>query len=131
MFHAYLSSCRCYHTGTTFQFNVAPVNPYGRYNVHTGIYTVPYTGYYVFTWTVAANYKSWFSAELRANGVLKGTAMADSDVSGPSGIHPATGFVIAKVNANDHVYIRYVSGHGCGVKSDSRTRTTFTGWRIY
>jgi hypothetical protein len=131
-FHAYLSSSRCYHTGANIQFNQVLVNTYNRYNVHTGIFTVLYTGYYVFTWTVAAEHKSWFSAELRVNGALRGTVMADSDVGGrASGIHPATGFVITRVTCNQHVYIRFVSGSGCTLKSDSRTRATFSGWRMY
>lgn len=131
-FHVYLSSSRCYHTGANIQFNQVLVNTYNRYNVHTGIFTVLYTGYYVFTWTVAAEHKSWFSAELRVNGALRGTVMADSDVGGrASGIHPATGFVITRVTSNQHVYIRFVSGSGCTLKSDSRTRATFSGWRMY
>ncbi|XP_060599385.1 uncharacterized protein LOC132752988 [Ruditapes philippinarum] len=130
-FYAYLSVTRCYHTGNTIIFDRAPVNFGNRYSVHTGVYIVPKSGLYAFTWTVAAEKKTWFVSELRVNGVVKGNIMTDSDVTGhASGIHPSTGFALVNVKHGDHVYIRYVSGYGCKVKSDRMTRSTFSGWRL-
>ncbi|XP_045181103.2 uncharacterized protein LOC123540280 [Mercenaria mercenaria] len=132
-FHAYLSSSKCYKNHETFVFNRAEVNMNGGnrggYNADTGIFVVPETGLYAMTWTVAAYHGTWFSAQLMVNGVVKGVVMTDADVSGSGyGVHPATGFVLTMLSRDSHVYIRFVSGHGCRVKSDSRIRSTFSGW---
>ena len=130
-FHAYLGGPRCYYTGATIKFDIAPINTGTRYNVHTGVFVVAVPGLYAFTWTVAAEERNRFVAQLRVNGVIKGNIVADSYANGKgNGIHPSTGFVIANVKHGDHVYIRYVHVYGCIVKSDSMTRSTFSGWLL-
>ncbi|XP_045183038.2 uncharacterized protein LOC123541552 [Mercenaria mercenaria] len=132
-FHAYLSSTKCYRNHKTFIFDRVQVNRNGGnggwYNENTGIFVVPKTGLYAMTWTVAADHGTWFSAQLMVNGEVKGVVMTDADVSGSGiGVHPATGFVLTRLSHDSHVNIRFVSGHGCEVKSDGLIRNTFSGW---
>jgi hypothetical protein len=126
-----LSGNRCYSHHERFKFDRAPVNLGNGFNVNDGIFDAPATGIYVLSWTVAAPHGSWSSAELIINGAVQGVIESDSDLNGSgSGVHPATGLVLANVNAGNHIYIRYIKGAGCTVRSNSYTRTSFTGWLL-
>ncbi|XP_053381716.1 uncharacterized protein LOC128549225 [Mercenaria mercenaria] len=131
-FYVYLSSTRCYGNHEIFKFDVETVDVGGGFNTADGIFDAPATGLYVFSWTAVALQKSYFSAELIVNGVVKGVVEADPDVGGPAdGVHPATGVVLANVNAGNHVFVRFKQGGSCYVKSDSSARTSFSGWLLF
>ena len=130
-FHAYLSGNRCYSNHEIFKFDRLSVNVGGGFNVNDGIFDAPATGIYVFSWTVAAQQGTAFSAEVIINGAVQGDIRSDSDLNGSGdGVHPATGLVLANVNAGNHVFIRYVSAGLCNVLSNSQTRSSFTGWLL-
>lgn len=130
-FHVYLSGSRCYSNHEIFKFDREAVDVGSGYNINDGIFDAPATGLYVFTWTVAATQGSWYTAELVIDGAVKGWIITDSDTAGTgNGVHPATGIVLANVNAGDHVFIRYLTGSNCHVESDFKTRTTFSGWLL-
>ncbi|XP_045183085.2 uncharacterized protein LOC123541582 [Mercenaria mercenaria] len=135
-FHVYMSRSRCYNNREILKFDrkVVDIGSKGGsgFNMYSGIYVAPTTGLYVFTWTVAAEHRTWFVSELEVNGAVKGITKADSDVKGNGvGTHPVTGFVLAQVISGDHVYIRFIRHTGCTVKSDSSNRSTFTGWQMF
>jgi hypothetical protein len=130
-FHAYLSSSQNYTASTIIKFDMAPVNVLNRYNPSTGKYIVGLLGVYAFTWTVAADRKTYFTTELMVNDAVKGNIKSDADFVGQSdGIHPSTGFVLAIVEPRDEVWIRYHKYEGNTILSDNTTRSTFSGWRI-
>ena len=130
-FHVYLSGNRCYSSSDIFKFDRASVNIGSGFNVNDGIFDAPTTGIYVFSWTVVAQLGTYFSAELIINGAVQGVIESDSDVAGSgNGFHPATGLVLAQVNAGNHVFIRYAYENGCNVVSDLKRRSSFTGWLL-
>ncbi|XP_045183056.2 uncharacterized protein LOC123541560 [Mercenaria mercenaria] len=130
-FHVYLSGNRVYSSHEIFKFDVETVDVGGGFNTADGIFDAPATGLYVFSWTVAAPQGSFFSAELIVNGAVQGVVESDSDLGGPgNGVHPATGVVLANVNAGNHVFVRFHQGTSGHVKSDSYMRTSFSGWLL-
>ncbi|XP_053402944.1 uncharacterized protein LOC128558119 isoform X2 [Mercenaria mercenaria] len=123
-FHAYMTGQKCFHEQQLMVFNREVVDEGDGYSETDGIYVVPVTGTYVFTWTVFSQKYVWFRADIIIDGVSKGWILADSDND------QATGIVIARVNAGNHVFIRRDKGDGCNLHDDF-ARSTFSGWKLF
>ncbi|XP_053402945.1 uncharacterized protein LOC128558120 [Mercenaria mercenaria] len=123
-FHTYVTGKRCFMEQQLIVFDTEVVDEGDGYSKTDGIYVVPVTGTYVFTWTVFSQNHQWFRADIIIDGVSKGWILADSDND------QATGIVIARVNAGNHVFIRRDKGDGCNLHDDL-TRSTFSGWKLF
>ncbi|XP_052762589.1 multimerin-2-like [Mya arenaria] len=123
-FHAYQSSATCTRDQQVVIYNTAPVNIGKGFTVSDGIFDAPVTGLYMFSWTVFAEDGYWLESELVVNGHRQGYIAADSS---NTDIVPATGVVIAHVNAGEHVFVRRTAGGGCYIPRDV-VRNSFTGF---
>lgn len=92
-----------------------------------GMYVVPTSGVYVFTWSTTGNtLSSNDQTTLVINGSYKDGSIADGT---PSGFQTATGLIVTSVNAGDHVYIR--ANNAAYIRSGVSDKSTFSGWRLF
>lgn len=110
------------------QFDVVPLNKGNHYSAFDGIFIVPTSGTYVFTWSIMSDVHGSVHTELMRNAEINGTRYADSATSTVWDF--ATGIVVVDVGHGDHVYVRLgVNSKGL-VRSISASRTTFSGWLL-
>ncbi|VDI52611.1 Hypothetical predicted protein [Mytilus galloprovincialis] len=88
--------------GRRLVFDVTKKNQGNGYNCHTGVFTCPKTGIYVFVWVIRMHL-SKHSTELMINGsVYESTFLfAKNGVDGS-----VSGTVVAHVSKSDQVYVR-------------------------
>nr|XP_011453844.2 complement C1q-like protein 2 [Crassostrea gigas] len=129
-FHAYLSKDSSGPLGAhhILQFDVVPLNRGNGYNVFDGIFIVPATGTYVFTWSFMSEGHGRVDTQLMKNADIIGTRYADSLFSTVWDF--ATGTVVTEVNQGDHVYVRLGLASTRRVRSIPESRTTFSGWLL-
>ncbi|XP_076106875.1 complement C1q tumor necrosis factor-related protein 3-like [Mytilus galloprovincialis] len=97
------------------------------YNVGDGVFTVPMTGIYVFTWTASVGNGNWETTELIVNGTPYAYTLVDAGASGDYGSGTQT--VVLKVNQSDHVLVR--TGNTGDGKLDGNKYDTFSGWILF
>lgn len=102
------------------------------YNPTSGVYTIPETGTYVFTWTTIADVEQWFQTVLTANG----SHMAYSWLE-PEDVHDRhqiTSVAIIHLIQGDYVDIRIGNTRGnqmVRILSDANyAYSTFSGWKL-
>lgn len=103
----------------------------GGYNNNDGIFDVPVTGIYVFTYTIYSNLHQFIKAELVINGQVKTSLYADAD--NVEAYHTGTATIVIHANAGDHVFVRLSNNWTeCGVLSSfQQALSTFSGWLLY
>lgn len=94
---------RCYNNLETIIFGTRKLDVKDAYDIDSGIFVVPVTGIYVFSWTVAARVDNWFIAELVVDNNVAGAVGVGGRAQG---IHPATGVAVLMVDAMSHVFVR-------------------------
>ena len=129
-FYSYIASDTTHklQTHQTLIYDTVKLNKGNGYHSDDGIFIVPHTGIYAFAWTQGVSNIGWATTEIAINGQKYGRAFADGDL-GREDVGFGTGFVIAEVNAGDHVYIRM---HDIGdpvLFGDGVT--SFSGWKLY
>ncbi|XP_052074075.1 collagen alpha-1(X) chain-like [Mytilus californianus] len=97
------------------------------YNTGDGVFTVPMTGIYVFTWTASVGNGNWETTELVVNGTPYAYTLVDAGTGGDYGSGTQT--VVLKVNQSDHVLIR-TGNTGDGIV-DGNKYDTFSGWILF
>ncbi|XP_069136666.1 uncharacterized protein [Argopecten irradians] len=107
------------------------VNEGSGYNRGDGIFTVPQSGVYVFTWSITAGthsetIKTDIYTNLMQNGFPVGNIDSDSD---EHNFGSATGVVVLRCSYGDHVYVRTDSPGK--VNSDYQAKSTFSGWLLF
>lgn len=131
-FFAYLSKSE-HNAGAhqTFVFDVEHTNIGGHYSHHTGVFTCPSHGVYIFSWSIYCYSGGYVYSELVVN---------SSPVSGKfagagsvTNILSSTNLAIVELNAGDEVYIRTPPNHAASgqVVSDLPYRSTFSGWKLF
>ncbi|XP_062601236.1 complement C1q-like protein 3 [Saccostrea cucullata] len=98
------------------------------YSKHSGTFTAPVGGVYVFTWNTftVANSGQYMSIEITQNSQPVGATF----VQGGGDYAGVTGTVVLSVQKNDVIYTRTHSTyapHG-SIRSDNLMRSTFSGW---
>lgn len=111
-------------------FDIVKTNIWLSYNQHTGTFTAPHNGVFVFIWTVASCSHSFVYTQLLVNSYPFGAIFTDSDEIGD--YHTSTGSVVAELNQGDAVYIRI---HPTDlikicIWSHDNFRTYFNGWKL-
>ncbi|XP_062571701.1 caprin-2-like [Saccostrea cucullata] len=129
-FYAYMSK----HTPTiTIQypltFDVVKTNFGNGYHSTTGVFMVPESGVYVFTWTIRIGSNNYHATQLMVNtdelGIIYSYVGSGPDLGG-------TGIVVAHVDKGDDVYVRTHALWNSGViYSDASGRSSFAGWRLF
>lgn len=131
-FHSYLSSTVTIGTQATVVFNHESLDLGNGYNPSDGIYTVPESGVYVFSWTILCDLHKAFQTQLVVNGVVMGTSYTDSDEI--NDYHQTSQSVVLVLSQGDHVFVRVGDVFRDGkavVKSDSTlARPTFSCWKL-
>lgn len=131
-FYAYLSKSE-YNVGhhQTFVFDQVVTNFGGNYNRHTGAFTSPSHGIYVFSWTLFCQLGGHFVSEIVSNSNAVGALFCSAE--GVPNIRHITGVVVLEVNQGDVVFIRThpTEALSQGVYSSSRFRSSFTGWKLF
>ncbi|XP_060562505.1 uncharacterized protein LOC132722094 [Ruditapes philippinarum] len=128
-FHVYLSSNKCFNDHQIIEYDTEVLDTGNGYNEHDGIYIVPESGIYVFTWTFIADLAEYAVTEIVVNGATQGWTISDGSIQRLL-YNPSSGLVLARVNAGDHVFIRRVQGLGCTAYSDQYVQPTFSGWQL-
>ncbi|XP_061185218.1 uncharacterized protein LOC133193276 [Saccostrea echinata] len=98
------------------------------YHPLVGVFIVPKSGTYFFTWTMSLQASSYHSAELVVNNVANGAIYIHTSSDQRDS---ATGNLILSVNEGDEVYFRTKNNFNSGgIISDAYGRTDFSGFLI-
>ncbi|XP_063419935.1 caprin-2-like [Mytilus trossulus] len=127
-FHAYISKHVFPGAGRRFVFDVTKTNQGKGYNNHTGVFTCPKTGMYVFVW-VMRSLAGEHSTELMINDSVYGSTFLRAK-NGDDG--SVSGTVVAHVTKGDSVYVRnhsVLAGDGM-IASNLHGQSTFSGWLL-
>ncbi|XP_069108132.1 kinesin-related protein 12-like [Argopecten irradians] len=128
-FHTTITT-KAFTPDDTVVFDKETLDQGNGYNPGDGIYTVPETGTYVFTWTVICDRHGFIQTVLVANGVVRGSSWTEAtDVND---LHQTTAVVVLPLNQGDHVFIRMGHTYGTGhIVTDSTLGvSTFSGWKL-
>ncbi|CAC5393134.1 COL8A [Mytilus coruscus] len=90
--------------GRRLVFDVAQINQGSGYNSHTGVFTCPKTGIYVFVWVICL-YSGEHSTELMINNSVYGSTFLRAKVK-YADEGSVSGTVVAQVSKGDTIYVR-------------------------
>lgn len=107
-------------------FDTVITNVGNAYHSHQGTFFAPWTGIYVFTWTIRlTNYSKQTTELLVNNNVIYWIYFNSNDSVDGS----VTGTAVVQVNQGDDVLIRTGSRFHTGtIKSDHDGKSSFAGW---
>jgi hypothetical protein len=107
---------------------VVKTNQGNAYHPTTGVFMVPQTGIYVFTWTIRIDGSRSHSTQLVVNTESVGIVHLNA---GGTGIGEVTGIVVVHVNTGDDVFVRTHENYNSGfISSDVAGRSSFAGWKL-
>ncbi|CAG2213435.1 unnamed protein product [Mytilus edulis] len=113
-------------------FDTVQTNEGNGYNRHTGIFIVPTSGVYVFTYTLMIGSNSEVCTNLLINEAIYGHAYSYS--GSLNVVQTSMSIVVAHVNQGDTVFVRTANDGACGqtgvVYGDTWRRSTFAGWLL-
>uniref|UniRef100_A0A8W8I4I1 C1q domain-containing protein n=1 Tax=Magallana gigas TaxID=29159 RepID=A0A8W8I4I1_MAGGI len=130
-FSAYVSvSTTGLSNGFTIHFDTIITNIGNHYNKHTGAFTAPQHGVYVFTWNLYCDAGGYIHSQLVVNSNVVGALFTDG---GANDIRGSTGIVVVEVNQSDVVFVRThpTHSHGGNLRSNPNWRSSFNGWKLY
>ena len=109
-------------------FDVVKTNAGNGYHPSTGVFMVPESGIYVFSWSFSYSDRHYHSIQLMVNNNMESVFHLHTDdgdwLSG-------TGVAVLHVNKGDDVFVRISAlRHYGDIHSDNFERSTFTGWKL-
>ncbi|XP_065921210.1 uncharacterized protein [Magallana gigas] len=115
----------------TIHFDTIITNIGHHYNKHTGAFTAPQHGVYVFTWNLYCSTGGHIYSQLVVNSNVVEAMYTSAE--GASNTRSPTGTVVVEVNQGDVVFFRThpTHGHIGNLRSDSKWRSSFNGWKLY
>nr|XP_034312989.1 cerebellin-1-like [Crassostrea gigas] len=115
----------------TIHFDTIITNIGNHYNKHTGAFTAPQHGVYVFTWNFYCNPGGYIKSQLVVNSNVVGAMLTNTQ--GASNIRSHTGIVVVEVNQGDVVFVRThpTNIHLGNLLSSPGWRSSFNGWKLY
>ncbi|XP_063412607.1 complement C1q-like protein 4 [Mytilus trossulus] len=131
-FYAYLSKTEAISPHHTLIFDHVETNVGQAYNQHSGAFTVPISGVYMFSYTVFPNGAGSFaSVELTVNSMPHGAIFVDSS-SADGDFTGCTGFVVLALKQGDICLVRFHSTYQSAgkIESDSFMRSSFSGVKV-
>ncbi|XP_056002065.1 uncharacterized protein LOC130049055 [Ostrea edulis] len=128
-FYAYMSSTLNNPGGHhTLIFDVTDTNEGNGYYAHLGVFMVPKSGTYFFSWTMSLDSSSYHSTELIVNTQAHGAIYISTSSSKRDCV---TGNLILKLKEQDEVFIRTSDDYNFNeIVSDAYSRTSFSGFLI-
>lgn len=116
--------------GSTIHFDTIVTNIGNHYNKHSGIFTAPQHGVYVFTWNIYCNTGGYIFSQLVVNSNVVGAMFSSGE--GASNIRTPTGIVVVEVNQGDIVFVRiHPTGNHSGILNIHPDWRSFNGWKLY
>jgi hypothetical protein len=110
------------------RFDVVKTNQGNGYHPNTGVFMVPETGIYVFTWTIRVYGTYRHSTELVV--ITKSMGIVHLNAGG-SWDDSVTGIVVVHANSGDDVFLRTLANANAGqIASDRGGRSSFAGWKL-
>ncbi|VDI65097.1 Hypothetical predicted protein [Mytilus galloprovincialis] len=131
-FYAYLSKSKAISPHHTLIFDHVETNVGQAYNQHSGAFTVPISGVYIFSYTVFPNgVGSYASVELTVNTMPHGAIFVDSS-SGDPDYTGCTGFAVLALKQGDVCLVRLHSTYKSAgnIESDHVMRSSFSGVKV-
>ncbi|XP_069103082.1 uncharacterized protein [Argopecten irradians] len=127
-FSVFLASDMHAVSGSIIKYDSVRTDTRNAYNHGNGIYEVPVSGVYVFTWSTTSDLNGGGSicSRLMVNGADRSGTCADATTSDWD---TATGLIVTSVNSGDHVYITSKSTGNLISRADDTS--TFSGWRLF
>lgn len=106
-------------------------NSGNAYNHHSGVFTAPSNGIYLFSYTVFPDSHSYGTIELIVNSQSHAAIFVDSSPADPD-LGGTTGVAILYLKQNDVCYLRTHSTHtfNGNIYSSTTARTSFSGVKI-
>lgn len=129
VFHAEMTGTNgAYKTGNILIFDHEILDEGNGYNPLHGLYLVPVSGVYIFSWTTTTNH-AYIQTVLNVNGVTRGSSFTDS--RGVSEYRQSTMIVPLFLYKGDTVSIRVGTlGNGVIYTTAQTSRSTFSGWKL-
>ncbi|XP_062613236.1 uncharacterized protein LOC134275014 [Saccostrea cucullata] len=132
-FSAYLKTSETHLTEhQTILFDGILTNIGGHYNPHSGIFTAPMHGVYVFTWNLYCNSNGgYIYSEIAVNSNPIGSML--TSCQGSTGVQSTTGIIVDEINKGDIVFVRThpINGHSGSLLSHPAWKSTFSGWLLF
>ena len=115
--------------GTKLVFDRAFTDVLNAYNNASGVYLVPKTGIYVFTW-VAREAKSQHSIELMVSKDVRGATFMKAQNNDDGSV---SGTAVLRIKKGDEVYLRFPTGLNEKQRIDNNHhgRSSFSGFRLH
>ena len=113
------------------RFDTIVTNIGSHYNQHSGLFTAPEQGVYVFSWNLYCHSGGYIFSQLVVNSNVVGSMFTIGE--GATDIRSITGVVVVQVNAGDVVYVRThpTQSHSGNLYSHPDYRSSFSGWKVY
>ena len=127
-FHSVLDRDQPALPGSTIKFKIETLDTRGAYNQNDGIYIVPETGIYVFSWTTSGHGHTQILSRLMVNGTARGDTISDSEED--NDYRTSTGLLVTSVNSGDHVYIELATKLVKGRLEANNGECSFSGWKL-
>ena len=113
----------------TIIFDVAKTNIGSAYSPHTGVFTAPSAGVYVFTWSIRL-VRAEHSFEIIVNAEVYGATFLRAKTTA-GGDETVTGTVVVHLSTGDEVFVRTHAYVGDGdIYSNTHGQPTFSGWKL-
>ena len=128
-FYAYRSSSIPESEATPnhiLNFDIVKTNAGNGYHPSTGVFIVPESGIYVFSWSFRNGFNHAHSTQLMVNNEEVGLIHLRLDVQGSI---TGTGIAVIHVNKGDDVFVRIATGSGI-IFSDVSGKSSFSGWKL-
>ena len=128
-FYAYMSTSMSNIGGhQTLLFDVIKTNAGNGFHSTSGVFIVPSSGFYVFTWTIRVYNTGQHSVELVVNGQGVGALY---EHSGPGEDDMSSTTAVVYVNEGEDVYLRTKMDYNQGtIHTSVYGYSSFAGWKL-
>ena len=115
----------------TIKFDSIVTNVGSHYNQHSGMFTAPEQGVYVFSWNLYCTPGGYFYSQLVVNSNVVGAMLSSAE--GATSYRVTTGIVVVQVKAGDVVYVRAhpMKSYKGNLRSNPAYRSSLSGWKLY
>ena len=113
------------------RFDTIVTNIGSHYNRHSGMFTAPEQGVFVFSWNLYCHSGGYIYSQLVVNSNVGGAMFTSGE--GATDIRSTTEVVVVQVNAGDVVYVRThpTQSHSGNLYSHPDWRSSFSGWKVF